>query len=284
MSMLASSSVVKSKATPPQETQDHFYRVYEHDVLAIERTQKETGVSKLPVWRVIGTTGYKSPRPGLILLNGLLPTLANLTGEQQAVVEQTLLPLVGLGSDLVPEHSAKFGSVANVFCSEAEPWFADAIEQVRDPKQAFHDWISVYHTASEESPTPLLLSKSDEEASAITLVPIQIGKITLPAGTIVGVDESYQRSEAKSDATGVFSSYTVDSDTPLFIEPGRISPWAYSNIHDRELFGVASRAGIVSGYWADRTRICAEYCLDDFRQAADTVMQFCGVTQPLEKI
>lgn len=194
-------------------------------------------------------------------------------------------------ADVTIEAEPIIGDLAPInvnSCSAAEVYFSKTIDQISSDaaqeKPRFSAGlygITVMHTAEGD---PLLLRKSYEAINALSLIPIRIGEITIPKGSIIGVlpPDIDQKSGSRVipatnngyDENMIYTTYEVDT---LSIAPSRITPWAYDDPADRALFGCGQDVYDMSIIDASRADKVSSISLEDFRHAAQSVLTMCGV-------
>lgn len=194
--------------------------------------------------------------------------------------------LTYLGSVLLPRTRANFsGDPAPATltfgsglaaCADAEGYFYDAGRQVFGRKYRTQPQVSIYCGTDGR---PLAFRKSKSESSALTLEPLLASGMTLPAGTIVGLDKdrTTQTGEAiRSRSKQRFKLKTYQVDGPIEVTPLRLSAWAYREPLDRAIFGFYDDRGELY-YDAGRGQKARELDIEDFRRAACMVTSACGV-------
>ena len=230
-------------------------------------------------------TDQESPRVSLTRIDRLMALRRVDTRIRlpmwNSLFEEVLLPVAGFDS-LEPTHEmpvvrpALLNQLNYDRCAKAEPYFARLYRQIMLKQARPHTLITVYY---DDSGTPLMLEKLEEAASALSLTPIQLGGIALPAGSLVKIlanrksittapnkEVKYRAQEAQKGIIGV--------------EPLRISPWAYADPLDRALFGVQTRHDGEVVYAGLRAGQASSLTIGDFQEAAAVVMQMCGLSEP----
>lgn len=198
-----------------------------------------------------------------------------------------VLGVANLATDEQPHQGQPFSRTVRS-CSAAEYYFCETVEQVRanvkedDSVNTEQKSITVFHDSTGK---PLAIRKAHEEVTALSLVPIAIGDVTLPAGTIINVERP-----ADMDATGkrvfavpygehrVYRSFKVDA---IGVTPARISPWAYEQPDDRAIFACHQDIYDQAEILPARANLISSYSLGDFTQAACDVLSMCGVSAPV---
>ena len=191
------------------------------------------------------------------------------------LINQLLIPMSGLDVGDEARPAAFSGNNRGIgCCASAESYFADLIEAVSGKPSKLNNRVSVY---TDKALHPLVLRKSYEERSGITLAPLIASDVKIPAGTIVGLGGNVNeyclgKSRARNKYTRL-ETYMVEEPIPL--QPVRISPWAFSAGLARTVFAVRSYGK--KKYDSERAGIVINHSLRDFRDAASRVMQLCGV-------
>ena len=219
---------------------------------------------------------FTAPRPLLAMLRSAFgyfpgdpsevePHIASLIGTK-------LLPGLGFTDD-TSSTPGKFISVNASDCSDAEPRFLDVVEQTQFGTSMNQKRVSAYH---DSDGTLIALRKSYDVSTALTLQPISHNGITLPPGTIIGMDQLNVKIVADAYANDCY--YTVYEITnTLNVRPFRLSPWAFEEPLDRAIFGVdyVNEGSIY--YGRRRANLVEGTTIHDFRAAAKAVMLICEV-------
>jgi hypothetical protein len=202
-----------------------------------------------------------------------------------------------------------WGYKAQGTCGFAEHTFAMAARQISaqvagepiEPQPGTQAILSVYHDADS---TPILLRKSSEENTALTLRPIDLqseygGDLSLPAGMIVSVVETGAPSQVRQALTGQYApeqqpgaTFTSHELDPLAFGlcPQRLSPWAFASSDDASLFAIkhVNRLGGICtapAFSQRRWDTYGDVSIADFRQGATSLLALCGISadaaQPL---
>lgn len=239
--------------------------------------------------------GPIEPRIGLKLLNSAFESLEiyqkntdqSRMGRLRQVIGSTLLPMSGIAPAAAAAEGRLWGEVPDN-CDSAEEYFSNAVDRIRGNGYAMHpQWLRVYH---DESGQLLALRKSWDVTSSLTLQPVSLGEVVLPPGTIVKISSRSKympqtgRAKINHQAGQIdVSTCLVEGALPLF--PARISPWAYESPLDRSLFAVNTqvfREDVKPDINPARKSLAENYSLDDFREAAQTIMHLCtGAAVPV---
>lgn len=215
------------------------------------------------------------PRQGLRLFAAAFTELFFAKGQKPQLatfITEDLMPICGLAPP-TNEIQTVIGGERRDPCKDAETYFVECLSQINGQSEGRQTRISVYHTPEG---TPLAIRKSYEQSTALTLQPAEL----IPAGTIASI--SYNKRAKTTGKTTLSRDYycslaTYQVDGELELAPLRISPWAYDDPIDRALFAVTDNGQGKPHYSERRAELITGHNLDDFRQAADQVMQLCGV-------
>ena len=187
-----------------------------------------------------------------------------------------LLPLCSIEpqGDSVP---CEIGSTQQVFCSDTEQYFIDALKQINEHKYFGQPRLSVYHN---KEGLPVALRKGAEESSAILLQNVNVGRVFIPEGTFVGVckdsrvELTGEVSAFDEDNYWLLSSYCIDDD--FMIAPGRLSPWAHKSSALREVFSTERYTNLTL-YYDDRSKQCAKHDIKKFKKASKKILEQTGI-------
>lgn len=217
------------------------------------------------------------PRMGLQLLTAIMQqgNLVREYGEEhREMFEGFLLPTAGL-PDADGRHAVNGVYDVNaegLMCANGETYFGNTQRQATRPGYYGQPKISVYHT---EEGLPVLLRKSREARTAMTLTDVALGPIVFPPGMIVRVAPSMneERTGRKRGIRGLRQTFAIDD---LHIRFARASAWAYPAPLDRALFAVSEAYNLYERV-IEKLNMLTSLDLDDFRYAAERIMRSCGV-------
>jgi hypothetical protein len=156
-------------------------------------------------------------------------------------------------------------------CMDAEVHFGTALEQADTLEHRGHDRLWVFH---DSDGNPLAFRKDTNESSSLLLEPFSDGSVTIPPGTIAAISTGHTKQ------TGGYSGQGFDLATHLVegelrIAPVRLSAWTYPEEEDRSDFAVEWSVDVNQ----DRARLVVDNTLEDFVDAAEQIMEVCGVRQ-----
>jgi hypothetical protein len=193
------------------------------------------------------------------------------------VLTDFVMPFARTRTDLHVAR-AKLGTNGSVDrCSMAEPYFARTLGQVNRGAKVpgEFDEVTVFHDSTGR---PLAIKKAHDAHSALTLVGMNIGGLTVPSGTICRFGSKDKSDQVLTGQQQVntkkvyYAARTLLVDENVEVMPARFSPWAYDDPFDRAAFGLV-------GNYVDRERvkIATGNTIADFQAAADKILKICGV-------
>jgi hypothetical protein len=163
-------------------------------------------------------------------------------------------------------------------CSDAEGFFAKAIEQVNKGGDYGQPLVSVYH---DDNGRPLAFRKLKRSSSALNLEQMQVAGIIVPKGTIIRVGQDKTLTQTGEVTRNGHKVQTYLVDGKLSISPLRIGAWAYEDALDRALFATTSYKRKME-LNRNKSVPLKKYTWEDFTSAADKAMEMCGVVRPSE--
>lgn len=161
------------------------------------------------------------PLPSLSLIRAQYMALSNDNAGDAAAQVRTLSGIAGLPKALPVMDFAYDLSVPSPSCPSAEENFASMARRAFGEDERKHSVVRVFHS---DVGDPIFIQKSKGSPSALSLVPVRVAGIDLPAGTIVDIVSSKKvlksaRQEVARDTT--FQSVRLGS---VAIAPLRVSP------------------------------------------------------------
>ncbi len=260
----------------------HEKSVIDHERLALLDLPKS--VSKLVNSVGVAAVGSRmlqsTPTPLLQLTSEFLTIVSMDTtpsSDKEAyahVLRDFILPLTRARIEK-PRAEADFGGTYNNSCPVAERSFADLVAQVKNPRQKDltyrNDKVSTYLS---NTGVPMLLRKTVDVSTALSLVDIEMPGLVLPAGTIVNIDHEGTSQIAERVKYGATYKTFEFGGTPK-IRPLRLSPWAFDDPMDMTLFADRAIKNPTVPDFEDTGKL-VHLGIKDFRQAALRVMEFCS--------
>jgi hypothetical protein len=145
--------------------------------------------------------------------------------------------------------------------------------------------MSVYHTPQGQA---VLLRKQSFCSTAILLEPLGLAapgapEIILPRGTLTGVTADYdavqkmKTGEAEGPGDMILRTFEIDTKH-LFIKPHRLSAWAYDDQLDRAMLSLIKYSESRPFFYADDWEEYGDIEPGHIDQAAQRIMELCGVT------
>lgn len=258
---------------------ERFDELYAHEVASIkERLGKNIDPEILMFFP--RRTNASTPRPSLLLAERNMQALTSRRDREDAnrVLNNFLWKICGI-DEQEPVMQANLQSHVVELCSNAESFFVDVLRQLADGKAKGQYRVTVYH----DDQGPVLLRKSYEAKSALSLEPLKLAKTTIPAGVICAVDSVVGNVESGECNVGNLEYRTIRLKNPPLIAPKRLTPWAYEDPITRASFGFwhhdmgGGLGELVVQSDPERMQLAADHSIDDFRNAASTIMTMCGV-------
>lgn len=167
-------------------------------------------------------------------------------------------------------------------CTEAELHFATTYQQIMDDSRFIddpHPKIGLYHSADG---TPLLLRKSKDVSTGLTLAAFHDERtgLDIPPGTIVGVGP-LRADSVTGDVAYATDQHTARLRTILFdpqrdrIRPLRLSPWAFDDQRNQAIF--AAQGSAKAGYIINKQRLdtILDHSVSGFRNLGAQVFRIC---------
>lgn len=225
--------------------------------------------------------GYDtSPRLGLVLAQELYLDMNGIEPSQRITeFSKKLLEYAGLDEPDINFRGVG-GNGSDEACIAAELYFTDALQQVGERRYISQSRVTMYH---DQNGAPVLLRKSEDVSSALTLCGIEISGVPIVPGTIVGVDKRASKEKTGSlqfEYQG-FEIATHLLQPDLLVNPIRISPWAYPNPLDRALFAMSSYGAQSAKVDRDRQERVVPYSLEDFHRCAHVISELCSVASSI---
>lgn len=222
------------------------------------------------------------PRPSLVAIH---KAITDLRGLRQPSVRALnyINDLFALSGAERPDTVAIVGHLGRGVvqtCVQTVPTFYETLRQVETGKSHNQSQISVYYREVDGMAEPILLRKTTQVPTALTLQPIELDGVQLPAGTVVNLSEDtieYELTGEKKMNDGRadfrYAAYRMPSQIELGY--GGLSPWAFQ---DHELRAGYAVTDIYMGETdMDRLHMVMGINLSDFQSAARQVLSTCGV-------
>ncbi|MCA9330727.1 hypothetical protein KC957_01660 [Candidatus Saccharibacteria bacterium] len=207
-----------------------------------------------------------------------------------------VLPLAGIRIETTPTAQLAASREPSETCPKTEPTFIDALRQVDHVQQNGRAprWVGPNHIAhtklnvyADEQGSPLILQKRRDIRLGVTLAHMLLDDaLIVPAGTFVAVDgrtnvgivdeatHMYQPPSERTPQGWSFQTLTINRD--FEIRPLRIGPWAYNDPTRRAFYGITRTPSDRAHYDRRRAKQVVNHTLDDFRAAADRIMELCA--------
>lgn len=225
------------------------------------------------------------PRPSLVTMFVMTRTMRlsnkiQTPGETMLAMHSELSQMAGITQTKNPLRS-RFLSIGMGGCPSAEDFFVDTASQILTNDDRKQISIQVFH---DKKGSPVFLKKHFDEPNALSLKPLSIEGLFMPAGSLVAVDPRHsKRATGKQSVTlnpqepYQYSTHVISE--PMSIAPLRITPWAYEAEIDRALFACRINPSTdIAEYDQSRAERIETYQLQDFQQAARTVLDMCGIS------
>lgn len=182
-----------------------------------------------------------APRPSHFFIQKVLEHASRQEITQKRVAKllsNVLFPLANI-PEVKPHDSitAKLVQSNAGFCSMAEPYFISSQKQAQRGTIREQRRLRVYHDAAN---TPIALEKAYEASNALLLQGMRVGKVELPAGTLVAFEHDNELTKT-GENTGKSGNWTAESyliENGVSIAPGRMTPWVYNDPLEQAIFGV----------------------------------------------
>lgn len=193
------------------------------------------------------------------------------TDRKLAFIGQTILDHTGVEAG-TPVAAGTWSSREYQACSCAEGFFIDCLRQLTGFGYHNQPVVSVYHRGE----VPILFRKNQDSATALTLQPVQLGPLSVPAGTIVAVPSTMNRDKTGERLTRTTQLSTYQLPNSLQLAVARLTPWAYRTPDQQLLYAVDA---FKENLKIDRERrtIIETADLDTFRAAAVSLGRKCGI-------
>jgi hypothetical protein len=162
----------------------------------------------------------------------------------------------------------KLGSTSKsaTHCADAESFFDGLIRQIHR-KRGGQARVTVF----EDNGRPILIQKSHDEPSALSLATLSVLGAIYPPGTIFAVEEF--QSDLRTKRT--INKESVFRTKPLAglvgVSPCRLAPWAYPDPLDAGQFAVARGEEVNNR----RLSLVTRHTIDDFIDVATKLIGMC---------
>ena len=225
------------------------------------------------------------PRPSLTTMFVMTRTMRlsskiRTPGETMLALHAQLGQMAGITQTENPLRS-RFLRIGMGGCPSAEDFFVDTASQILTNEDRKQISIKVFH---DKKGSPVFLKKHFDEPNALSLKPLSIEGLYMPAGSLVAIDKRHEKSVTGKSTVSLNHSQDYAYSThqiaePLSIAPLRVTPWAYQEEIDRALFACRINPSTdIAEYDQSRTERIETYQLQDFEYAARTVLAMCGVS------
>ena len=223
------------------------------------------------------------PRPTLVALHKAVKDFQG----QRTPTERAVRYINGLFSQADAESTGRpavvgrLGGSAVQMCIQTVPTFYDTLRQIETGIYRDQPCVSVFYRDNDGQPEPVLLQKTNQVTSALTLQPIELDGLKIPAGTVVSLlDEELNgydlvgEIEMHDGSTSFqYAAYRMPSQVEL--NYGGLSPWAFPDHQMRVGYAVTDLyAGVTD---ANRMDMVTSTELGDFQTAACHILSACGV-------
>ncbi len=225
------------------------------------------------------------PRPSLTTMFVMTRTMRlndkiRTPSETMVALHAELGQIAGITPAKNPLRS-RFLSIGMGGCSSAEDFFVDTASQILANEDRNQASIQVFH---DKEGSPVFLKKHFDEPNALSLRPLSIEGLYMPPGSLVAIDKRLEKSitgkgiiSLNQSEDYIYSAHQISE--PLSIAPLRVTPWAYEAEIDRALFACRINPSTdIAEYDKSRAENIETYKLEDFEQAARTVLSLCGIS------
>jgi hypothetical protein len=252
------------------QVQDHLLDRLEDERSSLYLDEWLEGHNERDDWDSVIQT---APLPSLRMIRTQYDKLQDPGDGYNPYNDEILFSIAGLPSctsdlqfDVGPQDAA--------CCPSAEWRFRSMLDNVAGSTDKVHEIIKVFHTDIGE---PVFIEKERGANTAMSLLSVRVSGICVPKGSIVELHASEESLDSAASVMIGDTNFVSVLLGEVSVAPSRVSPWAYEEPLDRGLFACEEQSNGTIEVDSERLRMLAVTDLEDFRQAARSVIALTGL-------